>query len=147
MIAVPRKSVSDEIPTSSMADIAFLLIIFFMVTTTFAATRGLDFRFPEDDETILEVDPVAAVLVEVLRGGELVVDQRPMEVAGLLGYLRPKLERNPMKPVILKPRPDAEYGHMVRVLDELRLGKETLALAEHINVALPTEREALKLWQ
>ena len=33
----------DEIPTSTMADIAFLLIIYFMVTTTFAATRGLDF--------------------------------------------------------------------------------------------------------
>ena len=38
-----KKTVNDEIPTASMADITFLLIIFFMVTNTFAATRGLDF--------------------------------------------------------------------------------------------------------
>ena len=41
-----KKDVSDEIPTSSMADIAFLLIIYFMITTTCAATRGLDFARP-----------------------------------------------------------------------------------------------------
>ena len=33
-----------------MADIAFLLIIYFMVTTTFAATRGLDFSLPQEDD-------------------------------------------------------------------------------------------------
>ena len=32
-----------EIPTSSMADIAFLLIIFFMLTAVFATTEGLQF--------------------------------------------------------------------------------------------------------
>jgi len=147
MKAFTPQAVSDEIPTSSMADIAFLLIIFFMVTTTFAATRGLDLRFPEEDKPTPEVDPVEAVLVEVLRGGSLVVDRRPMELAGLLGYLRPKLERNRFKPVIVKPRPDAEYGHMVDVLDELRQGREMLGLAEHITVALPTEREVEELWR
>ena len=45
-----RDRPDDEIPTSSMADIAFLLIVFFMVTTTFTATRGLDFALPEDDD-------------------------------------------------------------------------------------------------
>lgn len=34
--------VSSEIPTASMADIAFLLVIYFMLTITFAATQGLD---------------------------------------------------------------------------------------------------------
>ena len=34
-----------------MADIAFLLIVYFMVTTTFAATRGLDFSLPPEDDT------------------------------------------------------------------------------------------------
>ena len=38
-----------EIPTSSMADIAFLLIIFFMVTAVFSATKGLEFMLPKDD--------------------------------------------------------------------------------------------------
>ena len=51
--------VSDEIPTASMADIAFLLIIYFMITTTFAATQGLDFQLPQEQEVIIRPDPAA----------------------------------------------------------------------------------------
>ena len=39
-----------EIPTASMADIAFLLIIFFMVTAVFSATKGLDFALPKEEQ-------------------------------------------------------------------------------------------------
>jgi biopolymer transport protein ExbD len=42
MKQIRRTSPRSEIPTSSMADIAFLLIIFFMVTTVFSATKGLE---------------------------------------------------------------------------------------------------------
>lgn len=140
-----RQSVASEIPTSSMADIAFLLIIYFMITTTFAATRGLDFSLPEEDETDL-IEPVESVLVEILPGGGLVVGSRPMQLAELLGYLAPKLAANPDKPVILKPSPDAEYGWMVNVLDELRQGKSRLGLAKDIQVAVPTARDLAGFW-
>ena len=50
---IKRNNVDEEIPTSSMADIAFLLIIYFMVTTTFAATRGIDFSLPQEEDTPL----------------------------------------------------------------------------------------------
>ena len=42
----PRRSIESEIPTSSTGDIAFLLIIFFMVTASFAVTKGLAFDLP-----------------------------------------------------------------------------------------------------
>src|SRR5210317_20576 len=93
---------SDEIPTSSMADIAFLLIIYFMVTTTFAATRGLDFALPKDDDTPPVVEKEESVLIEINPGGNIVVDSKPMPVSEILAYLKPKLERNPMKPVIIR---------------------------------------------
>jgi biopolymer transport protein ExbD len=38
---------SDEIPSSSLADIAFLLLIFFMVTTVFQADRDRPIQWPE----------------------------------------------------------------------------------------------------
>ena len=60
-----KDTVSDEIPTSSMADIAFLLIIYFMVTTTFAATRGLDFALPKDDDSPPQVEKEESVLIEI----------------------------------------------------------------------------------
>jgi len=46
MLKKSRRKVG-EIPTSSMADIAFLLLIFFMVTTTISSDKGLLFFLPE----------------------------------------------------------------------------------------------------
>jgi biopolymer transport protein ExbD len=139
-----RGSVSDEIPTASMADIAFLLIIYFMVTTTFAATRGLDFSLPQEEDTPL-VDKEESVLIEIQPGGVLMVDNRAMQLSEVLDYLKPKLERNPMKPVIIRPDEIAEYGYMVDVFDELRQAKEKIGI-EVKNVSIPTQREIQMFW-
>ena len=136
---------SDEIPTSSMADIAFLLIIYFMVTTTFTATRGLDFGLPPDDNSDFETTD--SVLVEVHANGELSVDSRSMALDELLGYLKPKLTRNPQKPVLVRSDPEASYGMMVDVLDELRSGPAKLGLTGEIVIAIPTAREIATFWQ
>ena len=127
-----------------MADIAFLLIVFFLVAATFAATRGLDFAMPEERPG--PIDPVEAVLVEVRAGGELQVDGREMRLAGLLAYLEPKLRQAPRKPVIVRPVDDASYGNAVDVLDELRMGRQRLGLETEIEISLPTWREIETLW-
>ena len=143
---IKRDKISEEIPTSSMADIAFLLIIYFMVTTTFAATRGLDFSLPkEDDDTPPMVDKEESVLIEIQPAGVLMVDGKPMPLDAVLEYLKPKLERNPRKPVIIRPNPDAEYGYMVDVFDELRQAKDKIGL-EVKNVSIPTQREIEMFW-
>jgi biopolymer transport protein ExbD len=141
---IARPPVSDEIPTSSMADIAFLLIIYFMVTTTFAATRGLDFSLPKEEDTPL-VDKEESVLIEIQPGGVLLVDNKVMELDQILDYLKPKLERNPMKPVIIRPNEMAEYGHMVSVFDELRQANDKIGI-EVKNVSIPTQREVDMFW-
>jgi biopolymer transport protein ExbD len=162
---------SDEIPTSSMADIAFLLIVYFMVTTTFAATRGLDFALPKDDETPPIVEKEESVLIEIRPTGDVIVDQEPKELGDIFDYLKPKLERNPKKPVIIKPDPEAPYGKMVAVFDTLRRIKiqqegtsvrvyeialkdiqeaekdgEEADLGKDVNVSIPTQREIESFW-
>lgn len=129
-----------------MADIAFLLIVYFMVTTTFAATRGLDFALPKDDETPPVVEKEDSVLIEIRPNGDFVVDQKTMELDEILDYLEPKLARNPKKPVIIKPDPEAPYGGMVSVFDLLRQGKDILKLEKDINVSIPTQREIESFW-
>lgn len=141
-----KGKVSDEIPTASMADIAFLLIIFFMVTNTFAATRGLDFALPKDDDSPPIIEKEDSVLIEIRSGGQIEVDRKPMGLGDILEYLRPKLANNPRKPVIIKPDPNAAYGDMVAVFDVLRQGKEKLSLEKDINVSIPTQREIEAFW-
>jgi biopolymer transport protein ExbD len=159
------KRPDDTIPTSSMADIAFLLIIYFMVTTTFAATRGLDFALPEEDDSPPIVEKEDSVLIEIQPNGQLIVDQSPMEVGEIIDYLKPKLERNPRKPVIIKPNTEAPYGYMVEVFDVLRQAKiiegrglvlkdelppefpeEDWEEAKNINISIPTQREIESFW-
>jgi biopolymer transport protein ExbD len=125
-----------------MADVAFLLLIFFMLAATFASTRGLDLAF--DQEAEIEVEPIESVLVEVGADGGLTVDGRRMLLGGLIPHLEPILAANPAKPVILKTDSAAPYGAMVDVLDELRL-VERRGLAP-IQVAIPTEREIRQYW-
>lgn len=140
-----RKSkVSEEIPTSTMADVSFLLIIYFMVTSTFAATRGLDFALPEQEDNPPMIEKEESVLIEIQAAGNIVVDNQPMEIDGILEYLKPKLERNPMKPVIIRPDPQAPYGRMVDVFDELRAGAEEGV--EVKNISIPTQREIEAFW-
>lgn len=138
-----KRTVSDEIPTSSMADITFLLIIFFMVTNTFAATRGLDFALPKDEKAT-QIEKEDSVLISIRPGGSLEVDGKAMRLEQVLDYLKPKLERNPSKPVIIRPEPEATYGDMVRVYDVLRRGKDNGV--EVKNITIPTQREIDQFW-
>ena len=140
-----RRQVDEEIPTSSMADIAFLLIIYFMVTTTFTATRGLDFALPQEEDTPPMVEKEESVLIEIQPGGTYMVDAKPMPLDEILNYLKPKLERNPLKPVIIRPNENSEYGYMVDVFDEIRQAEDKIGL-EVKNVSVPTEREIQMFW-
>ena len=139
-------SVSDEIPTSSMADIAFLLIIYFMVTTTFTATRGLDFALPKEDDRPPIIEKEDSILIKINPGGALEVDGKPMQLSGVLEYIKGVLDKNPVKPVIIQPEPNAAYGDMVNVFDELRQSKEKKDF-EIKNISIPTRREIDAFWQ
>jgi biopolymer transport protein ExbD len=133
-VKIARRRMPAEIPTSSMADVAFLLIIFFLVVSIYSVTRGIQFSLPRHDQAVLTVEPEAAVLIEVGDTGALTVDRQSMELSALGGYLEPRLAANPTKPVILRTALEAPYSAMTDVFDELRqVGVR--------NVVIPTQAE------
>jgi biopolymer transport protein ExbD len=127
-----------------MADISFLLIIFFMLTMVFSATKGLDFHQEDTPPDDVIIEPEEAIDVRVTSNGTLRVDGRPMALAELLSYIKPKLDANPDKPVILRTDAKAPYGAMMTVFDELRNAPEK---AEFVipNIAIPTLAES-RIW-
>ena len=126
---IARRTIPAEIPTASMADVAFLLIIFFLVASFYSVTRGIQFSLPKHDEAALTAEPEAAVLIEIASNGALTVDNRGMELSSLRGYLQPRLERNPSKSVILQTSLEAPYQAMTDVFDELRqVGVQNLVI-------------------
>ena len=112
------RSIDSEIPTASTGDIAFLLIIFFMVTASFAVTEGLAFNLP-DGPPPDGTEPLESVLIEIRHDGSIVVDCRPMDASEILDYLEPRLSRNPGKPVILYAHEGASYQDLVRAYEAL----------------------------
>ena len=126
---IKRREIPVEIPTASMADVAFLLIIFFLVASFYSVTRGIQFSLPKHDEAALTAEPEAAVLIEVASNSSLTVDNRPMALTDLKSYIGPKLQRNPTKSVILQTALDAPYQAMTDVFDELRqVGVQNLVI-------------------
>jgi biopolymer transport protein ExbD len=117
---IRRREIPAEIPTASMADVAFLLIIFFLVASFYSVTRGIQFSLPKHDEAALTAEPEAAVLIEIASDNSLLVDNRKMALADLKGYIGPKLVQNPTKSVILQTSLEAPYQAMTDVFDELR---------------------------
>jgi biopolymer transport protein ExbD len=133
-VKIARREIPVEIPTASMADVAFLLIIFFLVASFYSVTRGIQFSLPKHDEGALTAEPEAAVLIEIASDSSLTVDNRSMPLRDLQAYLAPKLQRNPAKSVILQTSLDAPYQAMTDVFDELRqVGVQ--------NVVIPTSTE------
>ena len=72
-----RRGKKIIVPVASMGDIAFLLIVYFMVTATFAATRGLDFALPKDEDNPPIVEKEDSVLIEIQASGQINVDKEP----------------------------------------------------------------------
>ncbi len=120
-----KSKVNDQIPSSSMADIAFLLLIFFLVTTVFPKDRGLSIVLPEQSEEIqvnqrnilhLVIQPNG--VVEVRRGeSQSVQVVQPDDVEGIW---RQDVASNPNLIAAVKTHPDASYRFMIDVLDALQ---------------------------
>jgi biopolymer transport protein ExbD len=143
-VKLARRPQEAEIPTASMADIAFLLIIFFMVTAVFASTKGLELKLPVEEEPS-QAEGEEAVFIQVFSDGSISVDCRPMQPEEILPYLFPKLSRNPEKPVIVYAQPDAEYAHLVNVYDVLVQGKDVPEWQQQQlkvkNISIPTQSD------
>ena len=123
-----------EIPTASMADIAFLLIVFFMLTAVFTSTQGLRFQFPKDDPSQLNVQPEEAIHIKIASEGQFQVDRVAMTIDEMGGYVQSKMSQNPEKPVIIQTAPEVPYYVMIDVFDLLKQ-------LDVKNVSIPTESE------
>jgi biopolymer transport protein ExbD len=137
-----RRSAADVF-TGTLADVSFLLVIFFMVTAAFSIGFGIDFSVGEPPTAEDEIEPWEAVDIHVQEDGSLKVDGDAMVLDELLPYVWTKLEKNPGKPVILRCEPSTSYGDLISVLDELRQSHEKLGFVI-TNLALPTFREQLR---
>jgi biopolymer transport protein ExbD len=115
-----RRTKKDTyIPTASMGDIAFLLLIFFMVTTIFRKESGLPVELPRA-EAGEEVNRELVTNVYINRSGQISIDDRLVQIKHVSEVIRPKISGNPQLIVAFKTDTYTNYEVVSDVMEQLK---------------------------
>jgi biopolymer transport protein ExbD len=130
MLVEKKKTRESEIPMASLADIAFLLLIFFLVTTTIDVDRGIGLTLPaKGEETEVRTKNITNLLINAQ--GEVLLDNELVPVNDVNRVIKQKLEENPRLIVSVKTDRKTQYDIYVQVLDELKVANATrISIAE-----------------
>ena len=107
------------IPTASMSDIAFLLLIFFMVSTVFVSERGLRVTLP-DARSIEKVPRRNAVTIYVDRGGNISIDDFVVDIPTVRDIMIRKMYEDFNTITSFRTDRNTDYGIMADVMNQLR---------------------------
>lgn len=128
----PKEDV--EIPSASMADIAFLLLIFFLVATTIDVDKGLRLVLPPTDIEQQEINRKNITNILINDQGQVLLDNEIVNVRDVGRIIRTKIAENPLLIVSLKTTRGTKYAVYIGVLDQLKRAKAT-----RISIAEPDE--------
>jgi biopolymer transport protein ExbD len=123
-----------EIPSSSMSDIAFLLLIFFMTTTVFNVDRGPNLTLPAA-EKVEKTKRKDTMSVYVDANGNVNIDGRYIALEILPEIMAEEVAANPNITVVFKADKNAEYGRLMEVFQQLQE-------AQAYKISLSTELES-----
>ena len=115
-----RRFKGGEIPTSSMADIAFLLLIFFLVTTTIDTDKGLGIVLPPPGDMEIEIRKDNIMNCLINSQGKVLLDEEPTNIDQIHRIVGEKLRANNKLVISVKAHPKTAYNDYVRVLDQLK---------------------------
>ena len=131
-ISRPVRPLVAAIPTASMADIAFLLIIFFMVTTAYSLDRTpMELPHTTQQEQTAKGSAIIAISAdETFRFSAGEEDTQPVDgIAGLAHAVRGVTASNRMHPFVIKADRRVKYRLIDQVLEQLRTaGAENVTL-------------------
>lgn len=119
-----------QIPSASMADIAFLLLVFFLVTTTISMDKGIGQVLPAIGEE-LEVNPKNITKVLVNATGQVLHDEELISLNQLRAKIKNMLAQNDKLIVSVKTHPQTKHQVYIDVLDQLKqAGATRISIAE-----------------
>ena len=124
-----RNKVQAEFNMSSMTDIIFLLLIFFMLTSNLVAPNALNLKLPGKGNPSTSSSSPPDVSIE--RSGTFKLDGRKISATNLETALRRLSRGNKKLDITISPEPRTPVEHVVTVMD--------IAMRLEINAILATE--------
>ncbi len=114
-----RKKRMPTIIIVSLIDIFAILLMFFIVTTTFKSKQSeLTINLPESKQAREAANPTDPILLAITAEEKMQLDERP--IASLQELTAAIRERNPSRPLALRADKKASFGFILKVMDALK---------------------------
>jgi biopolymer transport protein ExbD len=119
-----------RIDMTPLVDVAFLLLTFFMFTTSMSRPQTMEINLPPDKEVKVEVAESNLMTLRVNDKGDIfwsmgIESPKKVEYKDLKAFLKERLASNPKLIVVLKIDRAGKYSTMVNLIDELNLSQIT----------------------
>jgi biopolymer transport protein ExbD len=134
MIQVKRRRTSDalEINMGPLIDLVFLLLIFFLVTTTFVKETGLEVHRPSAKTA--ERKEKSTILIGISKEGTIYMENRIIDIRSVRANVEKLLAENPESGVIVVADKKSQTGVSVNVIDQCRLaGAKGVSIAAKVD--------------
>jgi biopolymer transport protein ExbD len=128
-------STGDDVNVTPLMDIVFIMLIFFIVTATFAREKGIDVKTPEDTPPDEDTVPPPALLLSIQQDGFVRVNNvRIIDALSTTPVVEEFMAREPKGVVLVSAAPTSPAGITVTVMDQAYAGK-----AAAVSLALQQE--------
>ncbi len=119
-----RADEEAEINITPMLDIVFIMLIFFIVTTSFVKEFGVDLNRPSNeppkDQKLSEV-----IAIRISDTGQISIKGRPTDIRAVRANIESGLAVQPDAAVVIAADRNADAGILVRVVDQARVAGAT----------------------
>ena len=125
-----RKARVGAIPEGGMADIAFLLLVFFLVTTTIDMDKGIGIILPAEGQE-LEINKKNILNLLISSSGSVLLGGEAVAINQIDDRVKEEIRKNNKLIVSVKAHEKAQYDVYIEVLDQLKKAKATrISIAE-----------------
>lgn len=107
-----------EIDMTPMLDIVFIMLIFFIVTTSFVKEAGIDVNRPKAEQATQKQS--ANIFIAVSANGEIWMDKRMVDVERVAANIEKMLAEQPTDMVVIQADKEARHGLVVKVMDQIK---------------------------
>jgi len=121
MYRIKRKSEGDSgVDMTPMLDVVFIMLIFFIVTTSFVKEAGIDVNRPSAKTATQQSR--GNIMIAIRPDGEIWMDKRPIDVRSVRANVERMRAENPEGTVVVLADKESPTGLLVEVMDQVRLG-------------------------
>jgi biopolymer transport protein ExbD len=125
-----RNKVDPTFNMSSMTDIVFLLLIFFMLTSTLVTINAIDLILPSSSG---KTENKATVAVSVTQNGVFYINKKKIEETNLESEILKNVGVDKKKNIVIRGDKKVDYEKVVKIIDIAQRNKLKMVLAVKIN--------------